>query len=77
MIAIVKTDTDRDTQPHKYILYLKFGPPTHGEAETKQLCIDRIKQLLDEDQLAERHNHITCAYYLGFKGKGTPKRVTL
>lgn len=80
MITCVKPETTRDTQPHKFILYVKHGQPIRGGAETKDLCIDHILHCLGDDiaHIQDKNrNFITVAYYLGYKGRGTPRKVTL
>lgn len=63
---------ERDTQPYKFVLYMKDGSRITGGAESKELCIAHLRHCL----LPPDGNDIESAWYLGRYGNGIPKEVT-
>lgn len=59
-------------QPFKFKMIKRDGGVIEGGAESKELCIDHVRQCLSDPQM-----NISSAVYLGKNGKANPSVISL
>lgn len=62
-------------QPFKFRLVMKSGDTVEGGAESKDLCLDHIRQCLRSS--IRDNDPVVKGFYLGRDGMANPKEITL